>query len=176
MGYGAYELAESFRTVRKNTITIAEEIPADKYAFTAAPGVKSVGELLAHLAVYPRWQVTLHGGRVAAVDFPAFAARLAKARADETALKSKEEIVAALKAGGDQFASFVSGLSQPVLEEVVSFPPPIQPAQKSRLEMLMSVKEHEMHHRAQLMLIERMIGIVPHMTRQREAFAAQARS
>jgi uncharacterized damage-inducible protein DinB len=32
--------------------------------------------------------------------------------------------------------------------------------------MLMSVKEHEMHHRGQLMLIERMLGFVPHLTRQ----------
>jgi hypothetical protein len=29
--YGAKELAESFRTVRKNTIQVAEDIPADKY-------------------------------------------------------------------------------------------------------------------------------------------------
>ena len=41
---------------------------------------------------------------------------------------------------------------------------------KSRFEMILSVKEHEMHHRGQLMLIERILGIVPHMTR-----AAQAR-
>ena len=32
----------------------------------------------------------------------------------------------------------------------------------------MSVKEHEMHHRGQLMLIERMLGIVPHLTRARQ--------
>ncbi|MGH9629396.1 MAG: hypothetical protein ACRD7E_13835, partial [Bryobacteraceae bacterium] len=37
-------------------------------------------------------------------------------------------------------------------------------ATKSRLEDLLSAKEHEMHHRAQLMLIERMLGIVPHLT------------
>jgi uncharacterized damage-inducible protein DinB len=35
--------------------------------------------------------------------------------------------------------------------------------------MLLSVKEHEMHHRGQLMLIERHLGIVPHLTREREA-------
>ena len=35
--------------------------------------------------------------------------------------------------------------------------------------MLLGVKEHEMHHRAQLFLIERMIGIVPHLTRARQA-------
>ena len=33
----------------------------------------------------------------------------------------------------------------------------------------MSVKEHEMHHRGQLMLIERMLGIKPHLTREQEA-------
>jgi uncharacterized damage-inducible protein DinB len=35
--------------------------------------------------------------------------------------------------------------------------------------MLLGVKEHEMHHRAQLMVIERHLGIVPHLTRQRQA-------
>ncbi len=34
----------------------------------------------------------------------------------------------------------------------------------SRLEMLLSIKEHEMHHRGQLMLIEQQLGIVRHLT------------
>jgi uncharacterized damage-inducible protein DinB len=44
--------------------------------------------------------------------------------------------------------------------------------------MIMAMKEHEMHHRGQLMLIERMLGITPHLTRQmQERFAgAQART
>ena len=48
---------------------------------------------------------------------------------------------------------------------------------KSRFEMLLSVKEHEMHHRGQLMLIERLLSIVPHLTREmqeRMAGAAKA--
>jgi uncharacterized damage-inducible protein DinB len=39
--------------------------------------------------------------------------------------------------------------------------------------MLMSAKEHEMHHRGQLMTIERMIGQVPHLTRQMQERVAQ---
>ncbi len=35
--------------------------------------------------------------------------------------------------------------------------------------MLLSTKEHKMHHRGQLMLIERLLGIVPHLTRERQA-------
>ena len=34
--YGAKERARSFRTVRNNTIEIAEEIPEEKYAFRLA--------------------------------------------------------------------------------------------------------------------------------------------
>jgi uncharacterized damage-inducible protein DinB len=42
------------------------------------------------------------------------------------------------------------------------------PGDKSRFEMLVGSKEHEIHHRAQLMVIERLIGIVPHLTRNRQ--------
>ena len=35
--------------------------------------------------------------------------------------------------------------------------------------MLLSPKEHEMHHRAQLMVVERMLGMVPHLTREQQA-------
>lgn len=173
---GLAYLEENFRTVRRNTLLIAEDIPADKYSFVAAPGVKSVGELLAHLAVAPRWQMSLHREGTSAIDFAMLAARAAKLKAEEQALQTKEQIVAALKDGSEQFTEFLARLTPELLEETVSFASPIQPSVKSRFEMLLSLKEHEMHHRGQLMLIQRMLGIVPHLTRQREAFAAQARS
>ena len=34
IAYGAAELANSFRTVRKNTVQVAEDIPEDKYGFS----------------------------------------------------------------------------------------------------------------------------------------------
>jgi uncharacterized damage-inducible protein DinB len=45
---------------------------------------------------------------------------------------------------------------------------------KTRFEMLLGAKEHEMHHRGQLMLIERMLGIVPHLTRHMQERMATA--
>jgi uncharacterized damage-inducible protein DinB len=53
-------------------------------------------------------------------------------------------------------------------------PPGSEPATKSRFEMLLSPKEHEMHHRGQLMLIQRMVGLVPHLTRQMQERMPQA--
>jgi uncharacterized damage-inducible protein DinB len=174
--YGPKDLEAAFRTVRKNTITIAEEIPADKYSFKAAPSVKSVAEMLAHVAGSTGWQVDFHGAqRTASVDFSKFAEAMAKAQTaeQELARSSKDDILKALRDSGEQFGSFLGGLSQDVLDENVSFPVPVVPSSKTRLEMLMSAKEHEMHHRGQLMLIERLLGIVPHLTREREARMAQ---
>ena len=49
--YGGKELAAAFRTVRKNTIQVAEDIPESKYAHVPAAECKSVGGMLAHIAV-----------------------------------------------------------------------------------------------------------------------------
>src|SRR5439155_118430 len=46
--YGAKDLAESFRTVRKNTIQIAEDIPEGKYSFRAANDVRTFEKPLRH--------------------------------------------------------------------------------------------------------------------------------
>ena len=172
--YGAKHLADSFRTVRKNTLAIAEEVPEEQYNFKATPEVMSIGEMLAHLAVSPGWQVEMHGAKVAAVDFPMFAERMQRAAAAEKALRTKADIVGALKDEGENFATFVEALDEATLTSTVTFPPPIQPSSKTRFEMLLGVKEHEMHHRGQLMLLQRLIGQVPHLTRARQQMRAQA--
>lgn len=172
--YGAKELAESFRTVRKNTIAIAEEIPAEKYDFMPVPGVRSVGAQLAHITVSPRWQIDAHGQGIDFIDFAFFGKRLAEVAVQEQALRTKDQIVEALKSDGEKLANFIDSLSESKLAEIVVFPPQVLPSRRSRFEMLLAVKEHEMHHRAQLMLIQRLLGIVPHLTRQREESMAAA--
>ena len=171
--YGAKHLADSFRTVRQNTIAIAEEIPEDKYAFKVTPEVMSVGELLAHLAVSPMWQAEVHGKKMEQLDFAFFGAFMQRAQAEQQALRTKPDIIRALKEKGETFASFLEGLDEATLQSTVSFPPPVEPSTKTRFEMLLSPKEHEMHHRGQLMLVQRLIGQVPPLTRKREAMMAQ---
>lgn len=168
--YGAKELADSFRTVRKNTITIAEEIGEQHYAFRAAPDTRSVAQLLTHIALGPRISEQVHAVErrttLEGFDFPGF---MAKLNADEQQVRNKEQIVALLRTDGDRLANWLESLSDGFLGQQVTMPPGMTPASKSRFEMLLSIKEHEMHHRAQLMLMERMIGIVPHITRNMQA-------
>jgi uncharacterized damage-inducible protein DinB len=94
---------------------------------------------------------------------------------DERKLVAREEILAALRRDGEAWGTFLDGVTEDVLSESITFPEPIEPRSKSRFEMFLQVKEHEMHHRAQLMVYERILGLVPHLTREREAHMAQAR-
>ena len=59
--YGGKELANAFRTVRKNTIQVAEDIPESKYGFVAAPDVRSVGRMLTHIAIATRIPMARRG-------------------------------------------------------------------------------------------------------------------
>jgi uncharacterized damage-inducible protein DinB len=174
--YGAKELAGSFRTVRKNTITIAEEIDEQHYGFRATPDTRTVAQMLVHIAVTPMLSEHTHAIKrlttFEGFDFPAF---FAKIRAEEQQPRSKEQIVTLLRNEGERLAKWMEGLSDDFLGERVAFPG-MTPASKSRFEMLLGTKEHEMHHRAQLMLIERLIGIVPHMTREMQARMAAMQS
>ena len=174
--YGGRDLAAAFRTVRNNTIQMAEEIPEGKYEFRAAPDTRSIGQTLVHIALGPGFQLYVHQNKVTDLKTVNFLELFQKFGAEEARPRTKAETIAFLKAEGEKYASYVESLPESFLAEQVTMPPGAQPATKSRFEMLLSPKEHEMHHRGQLMVMQRMIGLVPHLTRQmQERMAARAR-
>ena len=168
--YGAKELAESFRTVRKNTITIAQELPEEKYSFRPAPNTRTAGELLVHISLAHNFQYQVHGqehrSSLEGFDFPSLMQRLG---VEERVQRSKDQTLKMLHSSGEKWAGWLEGLTESFLGEQVEMRAGMTPSSKSRFEMILSVKEHEMHHRGQLMLIERMVGIVPHLTREMQA-------
>lgn len=167
--YGGKELADSFRTVRKNTLIIAEEIPEEHYDFKAVPEVRGVTEMLSHIAVSASCNYELHAvNRVTTFEGFDWGAFTEKRKEEEQRLRTKPQILEALRQEGEKWASWLQGLSEDFLSEQVRISPHLTPSTKSRFELLLSVKEHEMHHRAQLMLIQRLLGMVPHLTRERE--------
>jgi uncharacterized damage-inducible protein DinB len=163
--YSGRELADAFRTVRNNTIQIAEDIPEDKYGFKPSPESRSIGQTLAHMAVSTTFPTMLHGERIP-IEKIDFAEYMKKVGAEEAKLQTKAQIVAKLKDAGDTFAKMLEGLTdEKFLAEVITFRAGATPPSRNRFDLLLAAKEHEMHHRGQLMVMERMIGIVPHLTR-----------
>ena len=170
--YGASELARSFRTVRKNTMTIAGEIPEEHYGFRPTPESRSVTEILVHIVVASQgnyrnhavWKITTFIG----IDFPALI-RERHERETQLSTASKSQLLEELRTDGEAWGVYLDRVSEEELAQIIPFPESAVPPAKSRLEMLLSVKEHEMHHRAQLMVYQRLLGLVPHLTREREA-------
>ena len=171
--YGAKQLADAFRTVRGNTLKIAEEIPEDQYGFAPAAECRTIGRMLAHIAVSTSFQHHVHGNKINDLKLVNFPEIYQKNLAEETRPRTKAELIELLKTEGDTFAAFLESLPESFLAETVAMTPGLPgPATKSRFEMLLGPKEHEMHHRGQLMTIQRMIGQVPHLTRRmKERFA-----
>ncbi len=170
--YGGKELANSFRTVRKNTIQVAEDIPELQYGHVPAPECMPVARMLTHIAVTVQFWDEIHRKqRRTTMQGLDFVALRGAAEADESKPRTKAEIIELLRTQGEQFASWLETLPPEFLaEQVTEFD---GKTSKSRFEFLLGAKEHEMHHRAQLMLIERQLGIVPHVTKQRQERIAQ---
>jgi uncharacterized damage-inducible protein DinB len=171
--YGAQQLSAAFRTVRANTIRVAHDIPEHNYDHSPADGARNVSQMLTHVALSTRLWIDMHAGGstdITTFDFLSYGRRLRDA---EAVTRSKTEILELLEKEGEAFAAFLGGLSDAQLSEQVLGNGANGKVHRSRLEMLLSAKEHEMHHRAQLMLIERQLGVIPHLTRQMNERMAQ---
>ncbi|GAC1658082.1 MAG: hypothetical protein NVS4B3_25200 [Gemmatimonadaceae bacterium] len=161
--YGISQLVDSFRTVRTNTIRVAEDIPESEYRYRPAPTSRSVAETLAHIAWLARADRVMHEEkRLASFDGFDFAAFLAMSEVEETRERAKVEIIELLRTEGDRWARWVEQLPETFLSESFRLP---DGKSVNRFEMLLGTKEHEMQHRAQLTVIQRLLGLVPHFTR-----------
>ena len=160
--YGTRQLAASMRAVRQNTIVMAEDIPESQYGFRATPVTRSIAETLVHIAWLGRSDRVIHEelhlDSLEKFDFPALLERSAE---EEKRPRSKDEILELLRDEGDRSVAWLEGLSDDFLQEQVGLP---GGGSVSRFEMLLGTKEHELQHRAQLTVLERMIGVVPRFT------------
>jgi uncharacterized damage-inducible protein DinB len=170
--YGPKQLADSMRTVRKNTILIAEDIPEKDYSYRPTPESRSVAETLVHIASLATFDRFIHQEQhLSSLEGYDFGALIKKGELEEKRSRSKSEIIDLLRTEGERWSQWVEQLPEAILAEPVQQP---GGASKNRFEMLLGTKEHEMQHRAQLTVIERLLGIVPHLTRNRQAARAEA--
>src|ERR1017187_5980808 len=110
--YTGKDLADSFRTVRKNTIVIANDIPEDKYDFRPSVGTRTVGELLSHIALAYSFQYQLQAverrSTLEGFDFPSLMQRLA---AEEKQPRTKAQVINLLNTSGEKWAGWLQGLT-----------------------------------------------------------------
>jgi len=160
--YGPKQLADGIRTVRRNVVLLAEDIHEDDYLFRPSVGCRSVAEILTHIAFFSNFDYLFHDEEhvttVEAFDFGQF---LNDSDSQEKRRHTKSKIIESLRNSGESWAEWVEFVPERFLAETVA---QRDGTFKTRFEMILGTKEHEMHHLGQLTVIERMFGIVPHLT------------
>jgi uncharacterized damage-inducible protein DinB len=161
--YGIPQLADSFRTVRRNTIQVAEEISEADYDYRPSPASRSVAETLVHIAWLGAADRVMHEGTpLGSFEGFDFAAFLQSSEVEESRRRSKADIIELVRTEGDRWVHWIEQLPETFLAEPFRLP---DGTSVSRFELLVGSKEHELQHRAQLTVIQRLLGLVPHFTR-----------
>jgi hypothetical protein len=103
--YGSKQLIDSIRSVRKNTIQIAEDIPDEHYGYRPTPDGRSVAENLTPIAQFSRFDRLLHEEEHVAtlVGFD-FGKLSKKSGAEEKKAQSKRDLIEWLRNSGEEWA------------------------------------------------------------------------
>src|SRR5260370_525095 len=121
ISYGGKDLANAFRTVRKNTIQVAEDIPESKYDHVAAPEVRSVGRMLTHIALATRVAEDIDKKRLTTLVGFDFFGLLDRFKAEEAKTRSKTQILELLRNEGERFAAWLETLKPKFMAECCTF-------------------------------------------------------
>ncbi|MGF1571753.1 MAG: DinB family protein [Sumerlaeia bacterium] len=167
-------ILESFKTVRQHTMEIARDIPAEKYDFRPVEGSSSVIEHFLDIIQITQFMVEaaltkepIH------VTFETRNEVFARVIPIKTAnVTTKDEVIILLEQSLESIVSRVEAADEAYLNETFIAPDRVE---KVRLWVINCAKEQEMARRAQLFLIERMLGIIPHTTRRQKAAEAMVK-
>ena len=157
MGFTADPIAEQFQKqweATRNQITlIAEAVPEDKYDYKPTPEVRSFRELLQHFADENYFFMATAAG-----------VERAKDRKQIEALKTRAELLAALKESYEWGAKILAGWNDQKAMEMVAF----QGQQVPRFAVLIAHFKDNHEHYGNMVTYARLNGIVPPRTAARQ--------
>jgi len=134
--------------VSRQLVALAEAIPAEKFAWRPAPGVRSTSEVLMHIAMANFYLLSITG--------PKLPSDL-KASDMEKTVTAKEEVISWLKRSLDAVKSARAGLKQADLQRRVE----VNGRDATVDGMYLRIIVHANEHMGQLVAYARMNGIVP---------------
>lgn len=166
----AETLCEKWQEVRSGLIKEIELIPADQFSFRATPETRSVIELLHHVVEVERvisGEACREDSNLSRTSFPELIAEYAGETQKAT---TKEAILAVLASSLEQSKSAIRQFGDVKLQEnMTRLDGKVMP----KIELLTFIIAHEMYHRGQLTVYQRLIGIEPALTQLfRKMFSA----
>jgi uncharacterized damage-inducible protein DinB len=153
-------ICEQWQDVRNGLIKEVELIPADQMGFKPAPESRTVIEVLHHIIETQRvlagemCRENTNFGR----GFPALMAEFAGNTKEAT---TKEALLELLRSSLEETKALVVSFGDANFEQGMTR---FDGKQCAKLEMLNFTMAHEMYHRGQLTVYERLLGIEPALT------------
>jgi len=136
--------------VGKRIVDLAEKMPADKYGWRPAPGVRSVSEVYMHIVGANYMLPSLVGAKMPdGLD-----------RNSEATVKDKAKVVEWLKKSIENAKATVAGMSDADLDKMVKVPF-LGGRELSQRRVLMIVETHLHEHLGQSIAYARMNGVTP---------------
>ena len=158
---------EGWREVRNGLIDEANQIPAEKFSFQPTPDTRSVKQLLQHLVESQKFLV----GEACRSDTNlmrgSFADNVKLYAPNVREVDDKDELLNLLRASMDDTASQLTSAADEMKNTMKRF----DGKEMNKLAFMSFAIAHEMYHRGQLTVYERLLNIQPALTtRFRKAF------
>jgi uncharacterized damage-inducible protein DinB len=139
--------------VSKRLVDLANAVPAEKYGWRPAPGVRSVSEVYMHVTVANYFLPALVGGKLPDGFDPTM----------ETKVTDKAKVIDSLKKSIDNARTIGGGLSNADLDKKVPVPF-LGGRELTKRRILMIVQTHLHEHLGQSIAYARSIGVTPPWT------------
>jgi uncharacterized damage-inducible protein DinB len=149
-----------WKEVRKGLISEVEMIPAEQFSFRATPETRSITELLQHIVESQQFLVGETCRDNTNLRRGSFADLNKEYSPGVKEMVDKESLLELLKKSMDEAESSISGYCDKLDQSMYRF----DGKQTSKNDFLTFAVSHEMYHRGQLTVYERLLNIEPVLT------------
>ena len=155
-------LIGSWKEVRAGLVDEAESIPADKFTFQAAPDTRSVAGVLQHIVESQKMLI----GEACRPDTnllrQSFADQVKTYAPGVSEIEDKQGLVDLLRTTMEESEARLRAAGDEMQNDMKRF----DGRQMAKLDFLAFAIAHEMYHRGQLTVYERLLGIEPVLTKR----------
>ena len=154
-------LIQSWSEVRAGLIKEASQISEDKFSFRATPDTRSVAEILQHIIEAQKLLVGESCRPDTNLMRQSFADHIKEYAPEVAAVTDKNGLIELLRASMETAEATIRGCGNDGLQAPMRR---FDRKEVSKFEMLNFAVAHEMYHRGQLTVYERLLGVEPALT------------
>ena len=163
-------LVKTWKDFRRGLIAEVEQIPEDKFDFRATPETRSIAELLRHVVEVQKMLIGEAGRADGNLRRQSFADHVKEYAPDVTGVSDKNGLLELLRSSMEVCEASIRSIDDLLQGSMVG----IDGKPTPKLNVVNFAMSHEMYHRGQLTVYERLLSLEPALTKQFAKMTAQA--